>query len=502
MAYLLGIDLGTSSLKAVVMDERGNLISQAARSYQFSSPRNGYAEQEVEIWWEACKSSIREAISGLKYKGSSVMAVSFSGQMHGLVAFDQDNKVIRPAILHCDARSSSQVEGMKELMGKEFIIHKIKNPIYTGFLLPSLLWMREKEPKNFIRIKRVSLPKDYLKYMLCGELCTDYSDGSATLAFDIDQLVWSKEVLEKVDIPDSFFPNCTDTYAVAGRITGWAAKETGLTEGTLVVNGGADQVMQGIGNGVTQLGTATVNIGTSGQVCFQSKEAVENPALCTNTFCGYEKGRWIVMGATMSAGLSLHWLNRILQEQDYKFMNEKVTQVKPGSGGLLFLPYLNGERTPHVNPNLSSMFLGMNVKTGRYELIRSVMEGVSYSLMQCIEVCSQLGLKADTLVASGGGARSKTWLQLQADIYNIPIKTVKKAEQAGVGAAITAGVGAGIYQSIEEGCRQTIEYEDRIYEPNPRNHAIYQEYYQLFKDTYQSNQEILQRVTELGRREG
>jgi xylulokinase len=501
MAFLMGIDLGTSSLKVVVINEQGNLISQASRNYQFSSPRNGYAEQEVKVWWEACKSSIREAITGLKDKGANIAAVSFSGQMHGLVAFDREDRVIRPAILHCDARSSAQVEHMKELLGKEFIINKIKNPIYTGFLLPSLLWMREREPENFERIKKVCLPKDYLKFLLCGELSTDYSDGSATLAFDIDQLVWSKEILEKVKIPQSFFPNCRDTYSVAGQITGWAAKETGLSEGTLVVNGGADQVMQGVGNGITRLEAATVNIGTSGQVCFQSDKSIENPMLNTNTFCGYEKGRWIVMGATMSAGLSLHWLNQILQEQDYKLINEKITEIKPGSGGLIFLPYLNGERTPHVNPNLSSMFLGMNVNTGRYELIRAVMEGVTYSLRQCIEVCSQLGLKADTLVASGGGARSKPWLQLQADIYNIPVKTAKKAEQAGVGAAIVAGVGAGIYPSIEEGCLQVIEYEDRIYEPNHKNHAIYQEYYQLFKDTYQSNQEILQRVTQLGRRE-
>ena len=324
MAYFMGIDLGTSSLKVVVMDELGKLISQASRNYQFSSPRNGYAEQEVEVWWEACKSSIREAVSSLSEKGEGIKAMSFSGQMHGLVAFDKENRVIRPAILHCDARSSAQVEELKELLGKEFIIRKIKNPIYTGFLLPSLLWMREKEPENFARIKKVCLPKDYLKFMLCGELSTDYSDGSATLAFDIEKLVWSKEILERVKIPEEFFPNCSDTYSVAGRITEWAAKETGLTVGTLVVNGGADQVMQGIGNGVTQLGTATVNIGTSGQVCFQSNQPIENRALCTNTFCGYEKGRWIVMGATMSAGLSLGWLNRILQEQDYNLLNEKV----------------------------------------------------------------------------------------------------------------------------------------------------------------------------------
>lgn len=501
MAHLLGIDLGTSSLKAIVVDPNGNVISQSSQNYQFGSPKNGYAEQEVTVWWEACRNCIRKALLQLDDKGSGITAISFSGQMHGLVALNKNYEVIRPAILHCDARSSVQVEDMKELLGREFIIDKVLNPIYTGFLLPSLLWMRENESANYENVKYVCLPKDYLKFMLCGEIGSDYSDGSATLAYDIEKLCWSKEILKKVDISEAIFPNCSDTFAVVGKVTKWAAEETGLREGTLVVNGGGDQVMQGIGNGITQIGTATVNIGTSGQVCFQSSRPIKNSSLSTNTFCGYEKGRWIVMGATMSAGLSLNWLKRLLQENDYNLINDSVSKVKPGSGGVIFLPYLNGERTPHVNPNLSSMFLGMNMNTGRPEMIRSVMEGVSYSLMQCIEVCSDLGLKAESLVASGGGARSKPWLQLQADIYNVPIMVAKTEEQAGVGAAIAAGVGAGIYKTVGEGCRQTIRYEDVVYEPNTANHSIYEEYYQLYKDTYQSSREVLQRVTEMGRRD-
>lgn len=500
MSYLLGIDLGTSSLKAIVIDESGNVKAQSSYSYQFSSPNNSYAEQDVSVWWKACCTCIKNALDMLADKGLSIAAVSFSGQMHGLVAFDKNYEVIRPAILHCDARATAQVEKMKSLMDEDFIVNEVRNPIYTGFLLPSLLWVRDNEPAYFEKIRYVCLPKDYLRFKLCGEFGSDYSDSSGTLAYDIENLCWSKRILSKVDIQADIFPECLDTFTVVGKVTKQAAEETGLREGTLVVNGGGDQIMQAIGNGITQPGTATVNIGSSGQVCFQSNHPIKNPALNTNSFCGCEKGRWIAMGATMSAGLSLSWINRLLNENDYERMNENVSKVRPGSGGLIFLPYLNGERTPHVNPNLSAMFMGMNVNTGRPEVIRAVMEGVAFSLMQCIEILSDLGLKAESLVASGGGARSKPWLQLQADIYNKPIKVAVNKEQAGVGAAIAAGVGAGIYATVEEGCKQAIRYEEKIYEPNPINHAIYEEYYQLFKDAYISSSEVLSQVTEMGRR--
>lgn len=500
MAYLLGIDLGTSSLKAIVIDPNGNVKAQSSYNYQFSSPNNGYAEQDVSVWWEACCTCIKKALLMLEDKGSSVAAVSFSGQMHGLVAFDKNFEVIRPSILHCDARSTAQVEKLKNLMDTNFIINEVRNPIYTGFLLPSLLWVRDNEPAAYERIKYVCLPKDYLRFMLCGQLGSDYSDSSGTLAFDIENVCWSRKILDKVDVSEDIFPKCSDTFTVVGQVTKKAAEETGLREGTLVVSGGGDQIMQAIGNGITKVGTATVNIGSSGQVCFQSDRPIKNPALNTNTLCGCEKGRWITMGATMSAGLSLGWLNRILRESDYGLINEEVSKVRPGSGGLIFLPYLNGERTPHVNPNLSAMFWGMNVNTGRAEITRAVMEGVAYSLMQCIEVCSDLGLRAESLVASGGGARSEPWLQLQADIYNKPIKVAKNKEQAGVGAAIAAGVGAGIFSTVEEGCRQVISYEDKTYEPNPINHEIYKEYYQLFKEAYQSSSDVLSRLTVIGRK--
>ncbi len=502
MAYLMGVDLGTSSLKIVIADEKGEIKAVSAADYQFDTPHNGYAEQRTEVWWQAfCKS-----LSHIKKSEPScigeVKGISFSGQMHGIVFLDKDYREIRPAILHCDARSGRQVSYLKETLGRETIRRVLLNPIYTGFLLPSLLWVRETEPENYEKIRYIMLPKDYLKFRLCGRMISDYSDASATLAYDIQNNCWAGEILKKLNIPSAIFPECQNTDAVVGTVTKEASLLTGLSTDVRVVNGGGDQVMQAIGNGVIKEGQATVNIGTSGQVCFQSGRAVLNPQLNTNTFCAYEEGKWIVMGATMSAGLSLKWFNSLFAHRDYEELNNRVKEIVPGSKGLLFLPYLTGERTPHLNPELSGMFLGMKPNTDRYQMTRAVMEGVAYSLKQCLELCLAMGLSADILVASGGGARSGPWLQLQADIYNKALRVNATEEQAGLGAAIVAGSGVGSFSSIEEGCRQMVHYKDRIYTPDAKNHAIYEEYYELYKRTYEESSRVLMEVTELGKRYG
>jgi len=501
MAYLMGIDLGTSSLKTLIMDEDGHVKAVSAQDYQFSSPYNGYAEHDPKEWWQACCVTVRQALSESGVEPGEIAGLSFSGQMHGAVLLDKDKQIIRPAILHCDARSSRQVEYIKETLGLEKIRDLMMNPVYAGFLLPSLLWVRDNEPENYEKVRYAFLPKDYIKFRMTGEISSDFSDASATLAFDIRNGRWSREILELLDVSADIFPECFDTDEVVGTVCQEAARETGLAPGTPVIAGGGDQVMQGIGNGITHLGGASVNIGTSGQVSFQSDKPVLNKALSTNTFFGYKRGRWITMGAIMNAGLSLKWCNRLLGQKDYKSINEAVSRVKPGSGGVIFLPYLNGERTPHLNPDISGEFVGLNINTGPAELTRSVMEGVAFALMQCIEICGELGLKAkDYMVASGGGSRSAPWLQLQADIYNIPLKVIETEEQASLGAAIAAGVGAGVYRDIEEGCKRTVRYKDMLVVPSQEAHGIYEEYYGLFKEIYRVGSEVLNKVTLLGRR--
>jgi len=497
----MGIDLGTSSLKTLLMDEDGRVKAICAQDYQFDSPLNGYAEQDPEVWWKACVKTVRDVLSKANTNPEEIAGVSFSGQMHGAVLLDENGKVVRPAILHCDARSSEQVRKMKEILGPDRNREWMMNPVYPGFLLVSLMWVKDNEPENYKRVRHAFLPKDYIKYRLSGKITSDYSDASATLAFDIRNGKWSKEILNAFSVREDIFPPCFNTDEVIGTVSEEASKETGLSVHTKVISGGGDQVMQGIGNGITAPGGSSVNIGTSGQVSFQSEMPVLNPHLSTNTFCGYKKGRWIVMGATMNAGLSLKWCNRLLGQTDYAKMNEEVSRVSPGSGGLIFLPYLNGERTPHLNPDISGEWVGLNINTGAAEATRSVMEGVAFALNQCMEVCADLGLKAmGTMIASGGGARSMVWLHIQSDVYGIPLKVADTEEQASLGAAIAAGVGAGIYQDIEEGCRRAVRYKDFEVEPDENNHRIYREYYELFKEVYVSGEKALNKVTLLGRK--
>ena len=497
----MGIDLGTSSIKTLVMDEDGDIRAVCSRDYQFHSPHNGYAEQDPEEWWAACVETIRGAIAKSGVKPEEISGLSFSGQMHGMVLLDENRKVIRPAILHCDARSSAQVQEIKNKLGPERNRDLMMNPVYSGFLLVSLTWVRENEPENYKRIRYAFLPKDYLKFRLTGEITSDYSDASATLAFDIRKAVWSEEILNLFSIPSDIFPKCYYTDVPVGNVSQEAARETGLSVRTQVVSGGADQVMQGIGCGVTDVGGVSVNIGTSGQVSFQSDHPILNPSLSTNTFIGYKKGRWFLMGAIMNAGLCLKWCNRLLGQTDYVKINEAVSKVAPGSGGLIFLPYLNGERTPHINPDISGEWIGLNIGTGAAEATRSVMEGVTFALNQCIELCRDLGLEPKNyMVASGGGARSKVWLHIQSDVYGLPLRVTSTEEQASLGAAIAAGSGTGIYKDIDEGCRRVVKYKDFVIEPDEKNHKIYEEYFRLFKEAYKEGGRVLQDVTLLGRK--
>ncbi len=496
MALLAGVDLGTSSLKVIVMDETGLVRASFSRDYQYDAPVNGYGEQDIGVWWQACVECFRKAVD--KVGAHNIAGIGFSGQMHGAVFLDEQLRQVRPSILHLDTRSGKQLEQMRRVLKPEVFQSVLMNPPYSGFLVPSLLWVKENEPGHYQKIRHVVLPKDYLRYRLCGELSCDYSDASATLAFDVRRMEWADEVLGTLEIPRAFFPACTATDQVVGAVTAEAAAETGLLQGTPMVAGGGDQVMQSIGNGAILAGQATVNIGTSAQVSFQSDHAMENPAMNTNTFCGYGKGHWYTMGATMSGGLSMQWARSLLGGS-YHELDREAEGVLAGSGGLLFLPYLTGERTPHLNPDISGMFWGLTINTGRAQMARAVMEGVAFSLRECMELCQSLGLSTDAYIASGGGAQSAAWLQIQADVYGVPLKVANVAEHAGVGAAIAAGSGVGVYRDIADGCRRVVRYQDAQYVPDPEKHRVYDRYFRLYRQAYQDGKETLRALTLLGR---
>lgn len=500
MEYYVGIDVGTSSLKSMLVDENGQKIAVSSRDYQFCSPCYGYAEQDPDEWWNATITTIQEVLAKAKISVEKIAAIGFSGQMHGLVALDASGKPVRPAILHCDTRSCEQIDRIKEQLGNELIQQELMNPVFTGFLLPSLLWIKDNEPENYARIAKVCLPKDYLKFKITGEIISDYSDAGATLVFDLKNADWNWKIIDSFDLPREWFPKCASSYVPMGQVTEDAARQTGLCVKTLVASGGGDQAMQRLGNGGIDTSIATINIGTSGQICFQSNKPVFNAALNTNMFYGIDENVWIAFGAMRSAGLCLKWWQNIVK-QNFPEMDEEAKRVAPGSGGLVYLPYLNGERSPHINPNISGMFFGLNMATTRASMSRAVMEGVVFALYQCYETCQNLGLAANTLLASGGGARSELWRQIQADVFDLPLKVTQVEEQACMGACICAAICSGKYSSPEQACRAMIHYHDWIVQPNTKNHIQYEEYYNIFKEIYVSSEDVLEKITLAGRKE-
>lgn len=499
MAYYLGIDIGTSSLKMMLKSANGLYEYTVSYGYKFSSPHNGYAEQDPEEWWQACKACFQNLKEKYAVDLLAIKAISFSGQMHGLVALDKNKKVIRPSIIHCDARSKEQLKLLAHTISYEQQIRVLGNSFYSGFLLPSLLWMKENEPENYAEIRYLLLPKDYITFRLSGQLSSDFSDASGTLSFDIVKQEWSQEILDLFNIPRAWFPKLYEIGDVLGVIDREVAAEIGLSPSTLIVVGGGDQIMQGIGNAVLDFNQASLNIGTSAQVSFQADTPVKNGELNTNLFCGYKKNRWVSACAIMNGGLSYSWLCRLLGIQDLRAMDQEVAKISVGSNGLIFLPYLTGERTPHMNPNLSAVFAGLDINTTQAEMARAVLEGVVYALYQGFGILVQQGLQVDFITASGGAANSQLWLQIQADVFNLPIKITKCKEQASLGAVIAAAVGAGEFGSIKDACTAYVSYENSIFLPDEEAHTKYKEFFFLYKRLQSDIIRTLEDITVLGR---
>jgi len=502
MGYLLGIDLGTSRIKVIIIDVNGATAGSCSVGYPIDCVKNGYADQMPQTWWKACCEGVQRALRTSGVVPDKVLGVGLSGQMHGLVVLDRQHRAIRPSIIHCDARSGSQATRIIESLGPDQIKSLLMNYPHTGFLLPSLMWLRENETDHYTRAAHVILPKDYLRLKFTGEIGTDFSDASATLAFDLANGCWSDEIINMFELRRSLFPEIHPSREIAGSISIRAADQTGLRPGTPVVFGGADQVMQSIGCGAIRAGQATVNIGSGGQVCIQTNRPLAHPESGVNTFCGVDQRKWYLMGASTSSGSALQWLcNSILLDNDFAALDEHAEKIRPGSDGLLFLPYLNGERCPHLNFDVSGAFLGLSYRTDRARLFRAVMEGVAYSLLDCIHACEKAGESAEELIALGGGSCSREWLRIQANVFNLPIRTTLCDEPAALGAAITAGVGIGCFPSYEKGCDAAVKYNEDILLPDPAAHATYAQYYEVFNEMYIAGKQVMSRLTSLGRAE-
>jgi len=488
MDYLLGIDIGTSGTKGVLMDREGKIYARAGREYSIDIPQPDWAEQDPKIWWEATIRAAREVIKESEINPQQIRGIGLSGQMHGTVFLDRNLQPFRPAIIWADQRSSSQCELIYQKIGKERLAELTGSPVATGFMCSTLLWMKENQPETYNKIYKVVLPKDYIRYRLTGNLGTEVTDASSTLLLDVKRRCWSEELLNVLGLPSEILPGeVHESQEVAGYLLADVAKDTGLLEGIPVVYGGGDQSMQAVGNGVIRPGILSSTIGTAGQLFITMDKFIYDPKLRIHTFCHVMPDSYHLLGAILCAGLSLKWLREnILHTPDsYRVFDKEVDKIKAGSEGIIFLPYLLGERSPYMNPRAKGVFFGISLKHHRVHMIKAIMEGVVFALKDCLEVFEELGIKIERVIASGGGAKSRVWRQMQADIFNKEISMTQSTEQAAMGAAILAGVGVGIYKSVEDGCKKAVKLKEEKIKPIPENVDIYNRQFKIYQSLYQ-----------------
>lgn len=489
MSFFLGIDLGTTGLKTVITNEVGVLIGTDYREYPISIPKNRYAEQDPEKWYHAMYQSIIGLMKKTGISATSIKCLGFAGQMHGLVMLDADKRLLYPSIIHCDGRASKQKQEIMKKVGLEKLGLLVQNQVHSGFQALSLMWMRENEPDIYNKIRFALLPKDFLRYRLTGEIATEHTDAGGTLMYDNNNMRWSREILEVLGIDKSILPNADHlSYEIAGSVTKSAAEDTGLAAGTLVAFGGGDQPMQAVGNGLLLPGSASVNIGTSGQVFVAMDKPLYDPLLRTHTFCHAPENTWYMMGAVLNASLAFNWfLENILGTRDFEAMDREAQKVCPGADRLVFLPYLTGERTPHMNEKARAAFIGLTLGHKRGDMVRAVLEGVAFSLRETLEILRELEIPIGRMIISGGGARSTLWRQIISDVLETPLYISSMKEQAAMGAILCAQVASGVYTNLEEACSAVIRYEPNPILPDSHNFDIYREAFGRYREAYAYN---------------
>jgi len=494
MKYLLGIDVGTSGTKTLLMDTEGGVVASATAEHPISSPKPLWSEQGPADWWKAVVRSIGEVLAGSGASGDDVGAVGLSGQMHGAVFLDGADEVLRPAILWNDQRTAEECEDITARVGAERLIELAANPALTGFTAPKIVWVQKNEPEVYEKSRKVLLPKDYIRFRLTGEYATEVSDASGTLLLDVSKREWSGEILDKLGIDRDLLPECFESPEVSGKLTTAAAKETGLAEGTPVVGGGGDQAAGAVGNGIVSRGVISCTVGTSGVVFAHSDEVQIDPKGRVHTFCHAVPGKWHVMGVVLAAGGAFQWFRNHLGEPEtsaavaegldpYEGLTELAAKAPAGCEGLIFLPYLTGERTPHADPFAKGCFVGITPRTTKAEIARAVMEGATYALRDSLEIIRGMGVPVEEIRLSGGGARSELWRHVQADVFGQSASLINAEEGPAYGVALLAGVGAGVWSSVEEACGATIRVTEKI-PSHPGRAAVYDRYYPHYAQLY------------------
>jgi len=505
--YLLGIDIGTSGTKTVLFDFQGNTKAVAVSEYPLYQPQIGWAEQKPEDWWNATAETIKTVLSKSGIKPSDIKGIGLSGQMHGLVLLDKKGEVLRTSIIWCDQRTQQECDIITETIGKETLINITANPALTGFTASKLMWVKRHQKKIFENISKVLLPKDFIRFKLTGVFATEVSDASGTQLLDVPKRRWSDEIINALGFRLDWMPDCFESHVVSGYINAQAASITGLSEGTPVVGGGGDQAAGAIGNGIVKTGVVSSTIGTSGVVFGFMDEVKIDPMGRVHTFCHAVPNKWHVMGVTQGAGLSMQWLRnnfggcerelaRFLGVDPYVLMVQEADLALPGCKGLMYLPYLMGERTPHLDPYAKGVLFGMSAMHTRNDVIRAFMEGVTYSLKDCLEIIKTMGIEVYEVRASGGGGKSPLWRQMQADMFDICIHTTNSTEGPALGAALLAGVGAGVYSDISQACDNTITTVS-TQSPVSKNTKIYAKYYNVYRKLYTALKESFLEVAEI-----
>ena len=485
MSHYLGIDIGTSGTKTLLVREDGLVVAEANAEYPMQQPKPGWTEQDPEDWWKATVKTVRTVMKKSKLKPADVKAIGLSGQMHGSVFLDKKDQVIRPALLWNDQRTADECDEITQAAGgRKALIKMVANPALTGFQAPKVLWLRNKEKRNFDKLAKVLLPKDDVRRRLTGGYATEVSDASGTLLLDVVKRKWSTKLLGKIGLDADLLPEVFESQEVTGTLTAESAKKLGLTTDCKVVGGAGDCAAGAVGNGVVKKGILSTSIGTSGVMFVHSDEPQYDAAGRLHTFCHAVNGKWHMMGVNLTSGGSLQWwvdnvlqgLAGISEKKRYEAATAEAAKIAAGSDGLLFLPYLNGERTPHADPNARGSFVGMNLTHSRGHMTRSVMEGITFALRDSLAIIESLGVPVKQIRASGGGSKNTLWRQMQADVFGKKITTLKVEQGPAYGVALLAAVGDGAYRNIESACAATIE----IAEQTPTNRTAVKSYNRLF----------------------
>lgn len=495
--YYMSIDLGTSSVRAFIADFERHTNHSEGEGYSIVIPQIGYAEQDPEIWYEKMVAAIRRVLSTTNIDPAQIAALSFSGQMHGLVVLNEYLQPVMNSVIWMDQRSGEVLDEIYRLAGEKLVLENTQNRIAAGFMVGTLYWLKTRSPSQYAQVRHIMMPKDYIKFRLSGVITTDYSDAAGSLAFDNRKRCWAEPLLKILGLDPALFPEYAPSTHVVGHVTPEAARLTGLSESTLVVNGGGDSFMQAVGNGIVREGVFSSNIGTAGQISTTVNRPIFDPDLRTSTFAHVLPNSWHLMGACLNSGISLNWFtHQVLGQKDYGAVNAAVVSVPAGAKGLFFLPYLTGERTPHMDPKARGAFLGLTLDHSAADLDRAVMEGVVFALKDCLNVLLEMGACCDKIIAAGGGARSDVWLQIQADVFQQDVYRSGSKEQACLGAAITAAVGAGMFPDFETACEMCVDPPSTVFHPNAANVAAYQKSYPIFQEIYRQNKAIFAKITD------